>query len=85
MKKIGLAAVLFMALTSCGGGADDAKLNTDTTTFPSEQKSTSDAKSLGEGNDTTDRTPGKYGATPGSPSSARSTTPGNQNRDTVRQ
>jgi hypothetical protein len=85
MKRIGLAAVLLIALISCNGGANDAKLSTDTTTFPSEQKPASDAKSLGEGTDTTERTPGKYGATPGTPSSARTSTPGNQGRDTVRQ
>ncbi len=85
MKKIGLVAVLFIAFTSCTGGANDTKQGTDTTTFPSEQKPTSDAKSIGENNDTTERTPGVYGATPGSPRSSRSTTPGNQSGDSVLQ
>jgi len=85
MKKIGLAGVLFIALASCNGGATDGKASTDTTTFPSEQRHDTGAQSLGGGTDTTERTPGTYGATPGSPSSSRSTTPGNKNRDTVRQ
>ena len=76
MKKIGIMAVAIVALMSCNGGANDGNPNTDTTTFPSEEKLDTSTTGLGGGRDSSDRAPG-MNSTPSS-STSRSTTPGNQ-------
>ncbi len=82
MKKTGLAAIAFVLLMGCGGGANDGKLGTDTTTFPShEVKSDTATKGLGDVPDSSDRMPNTMFKNT-SPTT-RSTTPGNKGKDST--
>ena len=77
MKKIGIMAAAIVALMSCNGGANDGNPNTDTTTFPSEEKLDTSTTGLGGGRDSSDRAPSSIGSNSSS-STSRSSTPGNQ-------